>query len=149
MSKSPLWKCCGGSIRAPDDIRHDRGLGPRDQGAGRQSGAVKRLSGGGVFWAFWAEVGVGVGGEGCGLALFITGCVLGDEVFGTLTASRRILFAQAVPTTLGLIAVPAGAEGVNGRGRPSRFWCGMGPWPIPSGQSIIGRSWSMDFFASP
>ena len=58
----------------------------------------------GLFWAVWA----GVGGEGRGLALFFLGCVLVAGVFGALTASRRILFVQAVPATLGLIAVLAG-----------------------------------------
>lgn len=58
----------------------------------------------GLFWAA-AE---GAGAEGRALASFFLGCVLVAGLYGAATASRRILFVQAVPATLALIAVWAG-----------------------------------------
>ena len=58
----------------------------------------------GLFWAA-AE---GAGGEGRALATFFLACVLVAGLYGAATASRRIVFVQAVPATLALIAVWAG-----------------------------------------
>ena len=55
----------------------------------------------GLIWA----VAEGAGGEGRALAIFFLGCVLIAGLYGAATASRRILFVQAVPATLALIAV--------------------------------------------
>lgn len=41
-------------------------------------------------------------------ALFFLSCVLVAGIFGALTASRRILFVQAVPAAVALIALFAG-----------------------------------------
>lgn len=42
------------------------------------------------------------------VAIFFLGCILVAGVFGAATASRRILFIQAVPALAALIAVFAG-----------------------------------------
>lgn len=56
----------------------------------------------GLIWALW------LGAEGRGVALFFLVCVLVAGVFGAATASRRILFVQAVPAALGIVAVLVG-----------------------------------------
>lgn len=58
----------------------------------------------GLFWAVFA----GVGDAGRGLALFFLGCVLVAGVYGAATAARRILFVQALPAAVAVLAVLAG-----------------------------------------
>ncbi len=58
----------------------------------------------GLVWALW----LGIGGAGFGVALFFLGCVVVAGVFGAVTASKRILFVQAVPGGLGILAVGLG-----------------------------------------
>ena len=58
----------------------------------------------GLIWALW----LGVGEAGCVAARFVLGCVVVAGVFGALTASRRILFVQALPGAVGILAVLAG-----------------------------------------
>ncbi len=58
----------------------------------------------GLFWAMW----LGVAGAGRDIALFFLGCVFAAGVFGAATASRRILFVQALPAAVALVAVLAG-----------------------------------------
>lgn len=50
----------------------------------------------GLFWGF------SQGALGFSLKLFFLSCVLIAGVYGALTASRKILFVQAVPAALGL-----------------------------------------------
>jgi putative membrane protein len=50
----------------------------------------------------------GVPGTGVDLAHFILACVVVAGLYGAVTASRRILFVQALPATLALIAVLLG-----------------------------------------
>jgi putative membrane protein len=58
----------------------------------------------GLFWALFLGV-PGAGGQVVGFFLL---CVLVAGIYGGLTASRRILFVQAVPAGLGLLALWAG-----------------------------------------
>ena len=58
----------------------------------------------GLIWALIA----GVNDAGRPPALFFLSCVLVAGVFGAATANRRILFIQAVPAALGLLAVLTG-----------------------------------------
>jgi len=58
----------------------------------------------GLVWTLW----LGVSGEGRAAALFFLGCVLVAGVFGAVTASKRILFVQAVAAAVGIIAVLIG-----------------------------------------
>jgi putative membrane protein len=55
----------------------------------------------GLTWALFS----GVAAEGRSLALFFLACVLVAGLFGAATASRRILFIQAVPAALAIGAV--------------------------------------------
>jgi putative membrane protein len=55
----------------------------------------------------WALV-LGVPGAGVGIAIFFLACVLVAGLFGAATASRRILWVQALPAALALGAVVAG-----------------------------------------
>ncbi|MES2914834.1 MAG: DUF1304 domain-containing protein [Pseudomonadota bacterium] len=50
----------------------------------------------------------GIPGEGAALAHFILACVVVAGLYGAATASRRILYVQAAPALLALIAVLAG-----------------------------------------
>ena len=50
----------------------------------------------------------GVPGEGGDLAHFILACVVVAGLYGAATAARRILYVQAAPALLALIAVLAG-----------------------------------------
>ena len=56
----------------------------------------------GLIWALW------LGADGRGVALFFLACVLVAGIYGAATASRRILFVQAVPAALAIVAVLAG-----------------------------------------
>lgn len=53
----------------------------------------------GLFW------GLALGPEGTGVKVFFLGCVLVAGVYGAITASRKILFVQAIPAALGLVLV--------------------------------------------
>jgi putative membrane protein len=55
----------------------------------------------------WALI-LGLPGAGQGVAVFFLACVLVAGVYGGLTAARRILYVQALPAGLALIAVLAG-----------------------------------------
>lgn len=55
----------------------------------------------GLFWAVIA----GAATDGRALAIFFLSCVLVAGLYGAATASRRILFIQALPAALALIAV--------------------------------------------
>ena len=45
----------------------------------------------GLFWGLW------LGADGKQISLFFLGCVIVAGVFGALTASRKILYVQALP----------------------------------------------------
>src|SRR5271169_4348431 len=51
----------------------------------------------GLFW------GLCLGGNGIGIKVFFLCCVLVAGLFGAVTASRKILFVQAVPAAIGLM----------------------------------------------
>lgn len=51
----------------------------------------------GLLW------GVALGDAGMGIKLFFLCCVLVAGIFGALTASRKILFVQALPAALSLL----------------------------------------------
>jgi putative membrane protein len=50
----------------------------------------------GLFW------GLGLGANGTGVKVFFLCCVLVAGLYGAATASRKILFVQAVPAAIGL-----------------------------------------------
>ena len=51
----------------------------------------------GLFW------GLSLGASGTGVKVFFLSCVLIAGLYGAASASRKILFVQAVPAALGLI----------------------------------------------
>jgi len=53
----------------------------------------------GLFW------GLSLGAGGTGVKVFFLLCVLVAGVFGAATASRKILFVQALPAAIGLVLV--------------------------------------------
>lgn len=55
----------------------------------------------GLVWALW----LGLAGEGGNVAVFFLICVAIAGLYGAATASRRILFVQALPAALALAAV--------------------------------------------
>lgn len=56
----------------------------------------------GLFW------GVAMGPAGFAVKVFFLLCVLVAGLYGAATASKRILFVQAVPATLGLVLLYLG-----------------------------------------
>jgi putative membrane protein len=55
----------------------------------------------GLLW------GLVLGAAGAGVKLFFLGCVLVAGLYGAATASRKILFVQAVPAAIGIALVLA------------------------------------------
>ena len=53
----------------------------------------------GLAWGLWLGAPGGQGG------IFFLACVLAAGIFGALTASRKILYIQALPALLALVAV--------------------------------------------
>ncbi|HUN93849.1 MAG TPA: DUF1304 domain-containing protein [Burkholderiaceae bacterium] len=53
----------------------------------------------GLLW------GLTLGPQGTGVKVFFLGCVLVAGLYGAATASRRILFVQALPAAIGLALV--------------------------------------------
>ena len=53
----------------------------------------------GLFWGLW------LGPAGFGVKVFFLCCVLVAGVYGAATASRKILYIQAVPAVIGLALV--------------------------------------------
>jgi putative membrane protein len=51
----------------------------------------------GLFW------GIGLGATGTAVKVFFLCCVLVAGLYGAATASRKILFVQAVPAAIGLV----------------------------------------------
>lgn len=49
--------------------------------------------------------GLALGADGVGVKVFFLTCVLVAGLYGAATASRRILFVQAMPAALGLLLV--------------------------------------------
>jgi putative membrane protein len=54
----------------------------------------------GLVWGLWLG-----GGAGFYVKLFFLGCVLIAGIFGGLTASRKILWIQALPAAVGLVLI--------------------------------------------
>jgi putative membrane protein len=52
----------------------------------------------GLFW------GLCIGQSGVEITIFFLGCVLVAGVYGGITAKRKILYVQALPAALGLLA---------------------------------------------
>jgi len=53
----------------------------------------------GLLWSLW------LGEEGVHVAIFFLACVLIAGLFGAVTASRKILYVQALPALAALLAL--------------------------------------------
>jgi putative membrane protein len=53
----------------------------------------------GLLWGLW------LGSEGFGVTVFFLLCVLIAGLYGAATASRKILYVQALPAVVGLVLV--------------------------------------------
>lgn len=72
---------------------------------GANQGLYNGFLAAGLLWGLW------LGGDmGRQVQVFFLLCVLVAGLFGALTASRKILFIQAVPAALGLLLVMAAAR---------------------------------------
>ncbi len=56
----------------------------------------------GLVWSLWLGV------AGIHVALFFLSCVLVAGIYGAVTASRKILYIQAIPAAIGIVALIAG-----------------------------------------
>jgi putative membrane protein len=56
----------------------------------------------GLVWGLW------LGPEGFQVKVFFLGCVIVAGLYGAATASRKILFVQALPAALALLALVVG-----------------------------------------
>lgn len=59
----------------------------------------------GLVWGLW------LGPAGYGVKLFFLGCILVAGLYGGITATRKILFIQAIPAAMGIALVLAAANG--------------------------------------
>jgi putative membrane protein len=79
------------------------GLTPEFSAASKALAANQGLYNGflaaGLFWGLWLGV------EGFGVKVFFLACILVAGLYGAATATRKILFIQAVPAALGLLAL--------------------------------------------
>jgi putative membrane protein len=88
----------------------DKPAGLRAFGQAKEEAAASRVlaANQGLYNGFLAAGllwGLSLGASGTGVKLFFLGCVLIAGVFGAITASRRILFVQAIPAAVGLALV--------------------------------------------
>ncbi len=65
----------------------------------------------GLAWGLW------LGAPGVQVVIFFLACVLAAGIFGALTASRKILYIQALPALLALVAVLTQAYGLDPKQR--------------------------------
>ena len=79
------------------------GLTPEVAAASRTLAANQGLYNG--FLAAGLVWGLTLGADGSGFKVFFLGCVVVAGVFGALTASRKILWVQALPGAVALVLV--------------------------------------------
>jgi putative membrane protein len=72
---------------------------------GANQGLYNGFLAAGLFWGLW------LGAEGFGVKVFVLLCVLVAGLYGAATASRKILFVQAVPAAIGLSLLFAARPG--------------------------------------
>ena len=88
----------------------DKPAGLRAFGQSKQAAAATKVlaANQGLYNGFLAAGllwGLSLGAEGAGVKVFFLGCVLVAGIYGAVTASRKILFVQAVPAAIGLALV--------------------------------------------
>jgi putative membrane protein len=88
----------------------DKPAGLRAFGQTKEAAAASRVlaANQGLYNGFLAAGllwGLALGANGTAVKVFFLGCVLIAGIYGALTASRKILFVQAVPAAIGLVLV--------------------------------------------
>ena len=83
----------------PQGIRHHPRVRGRIENARGEPGPLQRLS---RRWLIW---GLLLGPAGKPVQLFFLGCVIVAGLYGAFTASRKILFIQALPAAVAMAAV--------------------------------------------
>jgi putative membrane protein len=88
----------------------DKPVGLRAFGQTKEAAAASRVlaANQGLYNGFLAAGllwGLALGPDGTAVKVFFLGCVLIAGIYGALTASRKILFVQAVPAAIGLVLV--------------------------------------------
>jgi putative membrane protein len=88
----------------------DKPAGLRAFGQTKEAAAASRVlaANQGLYNGFLAAGllwGLALGANGTAVKVFFLGCVLVAGIYGALTASRKILFVQAVPAAIGLVLV--------------------------------------------
>jgi putative membrane protein len=88
----------------------DKPAGLRAFGQTREAAAASKVlaANQGLYNGFLAAGlcwGLSLGEAGAGVKLFFLSCVLVAGIYGALTASRKILFVQAVPAAIGIVLV--------------------------------------------
>lgn len=88
----------------------DRPSGLRAFGQTKEAAAASKVlaANQGLYNGFLAAGliwGLSLGAEGTHVKVFFLACVLIAGIYGALTASRRILFVQAIPAAIGLALV--------------------------------------------
>lgn len=88
----------------------DKPAGLRAFGQTREAAAASKVlaANQGLYNGFLAAGlvwGLSLGAAGTAVKLFFLGCVLVAGLYGALTASRKILFVQAVPAAIGIVLV--------------------------------------------
>ncbi len=91
-----LWEAPAG--RRAFNLSADLCLGYRALAA-NQAAPDNGFLAAGLAWGLW------LGAPGVQVVIFFLACVLAAGIFGALTASRKILYIQALPALLALVAV--------------------------------------------
>ena len=88
----------------------DKTLGRRVFGHSKESAEVSKTlaANQGLYNGFLAAGliwGLSLGAEGTSVSIFFLACVLVAGIFGGITASRKILYIQALPALIGLLLI--------------------------------------------
>ena len=88
----------------------DKPLGRRVFGHSKESAKVSKTlaANQGLYNGFLAAGliwGLSLGAEGTSVSIFFLACVLVAGIFGGITASRKILYIQALPALIGLLLI--------------------------------------------
>ena len=97
MSTSWCWRCsCGTSRRACAPSARSKQAATATKVLAANQGLYNGFLAAGLFW------GLSQGEAGRDIKVFFLGCVLVAGLYGAATASRKILFVQALPAAAGL-----------------------------------------------
>ena len=88
-------------------FRLEPGFATRSKALAMNQGLYNGFLVAGLVWGLW------LGSEGFAIKVFFLGCVVVAGVFGAATVSRKILYVQALPAALALMALAAGWYGLN------------------------------------